>query len=385
MKLNKSVLAVVLGLGMTCLTQAGNVYMSGSTAMRSIVYNTLIAPGVVFQSAPSVTLFNGGGSSANYMAFVGTLVGGSGSTTVQCHWSGSEAGILNVASNTVVTVDFIDPTLLDGTDHGSALPGLTQQHAVDLAMGDNDQPYSRTPKPTLTKKAPVGVITFKWIRNKGLWTGTNVTDSMIRQAFSGFCPRAVFSGVNGETNDYVYVSGRNNQSGTRVNAFGTCGYGILTIPKQIEINNSGVMQDLDAPNGVYAGDFGYESGGTLCKTMQGDTTASADLWNGGTGFSVVAYGGVGDADAGIALGAVELSYNGVKFSPQAVIEGTYGFWGNEYVFAANNVVANSEADKTYTRLAATTGINAYCDGVKAIKLTDMHCTRPGPTGDPAHN
>lgn len=385
MKLNKSILAVALGLSLASLGNAGTVYMTGSTAMRSIVYAALINPGTVFTAAPQVTTYDGSSASgANYMAFEGTLVGGSGTTVLQCHWSGSEAGILNVASNTVVTSTFIDPSLFNHAVN-TGLPGSTVTAGANLAMGDNDQQYSRTTKPTLTKKAAVGVITFKWIRNKGLWTGTNVTDSQIRQAFSGFCPRAVFSGVDGQTNDFVYVSGRNNQSGTRVNAFGTCGYGILTIPKQIEMNNSGVMQDLDSPNGVYAGDYGYESGGTLCKTLQADTTAAADLWNGVTGYSVIAYGGVGDADAGIALGATELAYNGVPFSRAAVLEGTYGFWGNEFIFAANNVASGSEADKAFNLLAATTGINTFCDGIKAIKLTDMHCTRPGPTGDPAHN
>jgi hypothetical protein len=384
MKLNKSLLTVALGLSVAGLSHAGDVFMSGSTAMRSIVYAALTNAGTVFTTPPSVTLFNGGGGSANYMAFRGTLVGGSGTTTIYCHWSGSEAGILDVCSNTVVTETFIDSSLLDGTDHGSALPGSFQNAPVNLAMADNDQPYSRTTKPSLTKKAEVGVITFKWIRNRGLWTGTNVTDSQIRQAFSGFCPRAVFSGNAADVNDFVYVSGRNNLSGTRVNAYGVSGFGILSLPKQIEMNSSGVMQDLDG-FGTYAGDFGFDSGGTLAGTLGANTTAQPDLWNGVTGYSVISYLSVGDAATAIANGAVELAYNGVPFSRAAVLEGTYGFWGNEYIFAANNVASGSEADRAFSLLAATSGINAFCDGIKAIKLTDMHCTRPGPTGDPAHN
>ncbi len=383
MKLNKSLVAAVLGLSLTSLCQAGDVFMSGSTAMRSTVYAALINAGTVFQSAPSVTTYNGGGSGANYMAFRGTLVGGSGTTTLYCHWSGSEAGILNVASNTTIQVDFIDASLVDGADHGSALPATTQNAFVNLAMADNSQAYSRTKKPTLATKAAVGVITFEWVRNHGLWTGTNVTDSQVRQALGGYCPRAVFSGNAADVNDYVYVSGRNNQSGTRVNAFGTSGFGIFTIPNQVEMNASGVMQDLNG-FGTYAGDYGYESGGTLASTMGANTTTAADLFNGKTGYSVISYMGVGDASSAIGTyGAVPLALNGVPFSSAAIKEGQYGFWGNEYILAANN--ANTEALAVFNLLSANTGINTFCDGTKAIKLTDMHCTRTGPTSDPSHN
>ncbi|MES1180599.1 MAG: hypothetical protein ABUL66_01910 [Verrucomicrobiota bacterium] len=381
--MNQSLLAVTLGLSLASFCNAGDVFMSGSTAMRGVVYSALTNAGTVFTTAPSTTLFNGGGGSANYMAFQGTLVGGSGTTTIYCHWSGSEAGILDVCSNTVVTETFIDSTLLDGTDHGSALPGTLQNKPVDLAMGDNDQTYSRTRKPTLTKKAEVGIITFEWVRNPGLWTGTNVTDSQIRQAFRGFSPRTVFSGNAADVNDFVYVSGRNNQSGTRVNALGTSGYGIFTPVNQVEMDASGVMQLL--PSGDYAGDDGFDSGGTLAGTLGADTTTQPDLWNDTTGYSVISYLGISDATTAISHGAVPLSLNGVPFSPEAVIEGKYNFWGNEFIFAANNVAAGSEADKAFTNLAATTGINAFCDGIKAIKLTDMHSTRTGPTADPAHN
>lgn len=370
MKLNQSILTAVLGLGLAGVCSAGNVYLSGSTAMRSSVYTTLSTPGAVFVGTPTVV----GTSSDTYTAFQGTLVGGAGTTTIFTSWSGSEAGISNVVNYATSTQEYLNSSLNPADPHQSA--------ASHLAMADNDQNYSRTKSPAVGAKAAVAAITFKWIRNKGLWTGTNVTDAMIRAAFGGYCKRAVFTGNSADVNDYVYVSGRNSLSGTRVNAFGTCGYGIFTIPNQIEIDNSGNMLDLDG-FGTYAGDFGYESGGTLCKTMQGDTTTKSDLWNGGTGFSVICYGGTGDADAGIALGATELTYNGVKMTPANVIEGTYTFWGNEYIMKAANVPAASEADQVYNLLK--NNIPATCDGYKAIALTAMHCTRTGPTTDPAHN
>jgi hypothetical protein len=380
MKMNKYLLVTALLSTMAGKSNAGNVYMTGSTAMRGVVYNTIKAAGAVFTGVPTTTLFQGGGSSANYMAFSGTLVGGSGTTVIQCHWSGSEGGIKDVATGT--TESFIDPSLLDGTDHGTNVPSLTITHAGDLAMADNNQSFSRTKTPVLTTGDEVGVITFKWVRNPGLWTGTNVTASQLRQALQGFCPRAVFSGNASDTNDYVYVSGRDNQSGTRVNAYGDSGFGIFTLPNQIEMDSTGTMQDLDG-GGTYAGDFGFSSGGTLAGTMGAITTNKSDLWNGKTGYSVIAYLSKGDADTAIAAGAVELAYNGIPFNPLAIKEGTYDFWGNEYVYRAN--AAGTEAQAVYARLIIlATGINNYCDGIKAIKLTDMNTVRSGPTSDPSH-
>jgi len=320
-------------------------------------------------------------------------VGGSGNTLLKCHWTGSEAGILTVASNAVVTDTFLSDSACNGADHGTNDPANTtgatiSTTGVQLCMADNAQSYSRTKTPAISKAAEVGVITFRWVRNPGLMTSNNVTDNMIRQALKGGCVRSVFTGVAGQTNDYVYVSGRDNLSGTRVNAFADCGFGITTKPNQIEMNSSGVMQTLDA-NGDYVGDYGYSSGGTLAGTLGANTTSANDPQNGLTvngGYSVIAYLSYGDSATAIQNGATELAYNGVYFSSQAVKEGNYNFWGNEYVMEANNAGATAaEADKIYNALAATTGINAYCDGTKAIKLTDMNCTRGGPTADPAHN
>ena len=324
MKINKFAMAALLGLGMAGVSNAGTVYLTGSTSMRSVVYNTIIAPGVVFTAAPTTTLYQGGttgnnaGGGANYMAFSGTLVGGSGTTILQCHWTGSEGGILDIASNTVVKNTFMDPSLFDGTDHGTNSPSTTVSANVNLAMADSSQAFSRSKKPTLTTGSEVAVITFKWVRNPGKWTGSNMTDSQIRQAFGGLCPLSVFTGNPADTS-YIYASGRDNLSGTRVNTFGDSGFGIFTIPVQIEMNSAGVMQQV---GGLYGGDFGFSSGGTLAGTLGANTTAATDLLNGGTGYSVIGYLGYNDAAKAISLGATELTYNGVPFSTAAVKEGT---------------------------------------------------------------
>jgi hypothetical protein len=297
---------------------------------------------------------------------------------IKCHWSGSEGGIKDVAAG--ATEQFVDDSIVDGANH-TASPGTTIGHTADLAMADTSQAFSRNKTPVLTTGTKVAVITFTWVRNPGLWTGNNVTDSMIRQALGGFCKRAVFTGNAADTGDYVYVSGRDNQSGTRVNQFGICGFGIFTPPNQIEMDASGNMLDLDPPNGTYAGDFGFSSGGTLAGTLGANTTAKADLQNGVTGYSVIAFLSRGDANTAIANGAIEISANGVAQTSAAVKEGTYAYWGNEYIYQKNG--ASSEAQSVYNNMVIS--IPNDVNGLTAIKLTDMHCTRSGPTSDPAHN
>lgn len=379
MKLNKLILASAFTFGVVSLSDAGTIYLTGSTAMRGSIFTTITKPGSVFTAAPVTTTYEGSSASgANYMVFSGTLVGGSGTTVLKCHWSGSEGGIRDVVTG--ATELFVDDSIVDGANHTGS-PGTTISHNVDLAMADNSQAFSRSKSPTLTTGQQVAVITFAWVRNPGLWTGSNVTDSMIRQALSGFCKRAVFSANAADISDYVYVSGRDNQSGTRVNAFGNSGFGIFTIPNQVEMDSSGNMLDLDPPNGVYAGDFGFTSGGTLAGTMGANTTAKSDLFNGGSGYSVIAYLSRGDANTAITAGATELTYNGVAQSAANVKEGTFTFWGNEYIYQKNG--ASSEAQSVYNNMAAS--IPNDVNGTTAIKLTDMHCVRTGPTSDPGHN
>jgi hypothetical protein len=402
MKINKSILALALGLGLAGSCFGGTVYLSGSTAARGTVYNLLAATNVIFNGAPAITSSSSSASGGNYMAFQGTLYGGSGTTTILCSWSGSEAGIANVASNTATAfyATFYgsgDINTVSNTTTTVATP-TGGNHPVDLAMADNAQQYSRTTTPTLTGDK-VCVVTFKWLRNAGLWTGsnTNITDSQIQQALAGGAPLAVFTGNVGDTNSRVYVSGRDHFSGTRVNAFANSGFGIFSPPEQIILTSGNMTYEPstgDPSYGYYAGDFGQSSGGTLAGTLTNSTVSSLDYVNGAfngitnVGFSVIAYLGFNDAATGIAGGATELAYNGVPFSIAAIREGTYSYWGNEYVYRANTLGSPTEATTVYNDIKNDLNNFCYPNGganANAISLSYMNCGRSGPLTAPAHN
>jgi len=398
MKLNKTMIAVALGLSVASLSSAETIYLTGSTAMRSTIYAELTNAGTVFQSQPVFTGWGGKAGGDTYMAFYGILNGGSGNTTINCFWSGSEAGLLAVASNTVTALEpnFMDQSLVQtssSVDNSAGTPTTLTPEPANLCMADNAQSFSRTTVPSLSG-TEVGVITFKWVRNPGTWTGTNVTDSQILQALTGQGPglggakQAVFDGNAADTNNYVYVCGRDTSSGTRVNALGDCGYGILTPVNQIELSG-GVMQILATSTnrfGVittnYCGNFGFSSGGTLAGTLGSPTTGSSDLVHTNlTGFSVIAYLGTSDATTATNDGATQLTYDGIPFSTNNIMEGTYSFWGNEYIYPALN--DDATALQVYSLISTNTP--AFCDGSIAIALPAMHSTRGGPTTFPVHN
>jgi len=395
MKINKAILAAVIGAGVVSSALAGDVFITGSTAMRSTMYNALLTDGVVFHPAPTFTGWGGGGSGDSYMAFSGTLVGGSGTTTVLCEWSGSEAGIKDVVagtSETFLSDGYVSANL--GTDTGSGTPsGANAQTAsANLAMADSSQAFSRSTSPTLTQGSEVGIINFKWVRNQGVWQGSNVTDAQIQAALSGGAPIEVFTGVNDGSADtnYVYVSGRDTGSGTRVNALGDCGYGIFTPTAQITLSAGAMVAPYTSATN------GQSSGGTLAKSMTYNTSAAHDYVNNLTGFSVIAYLGKSDAATAITgtgsgtggVGCTELTYNGVAFSVANIENGTYTFWGNEYCYTANsvNATATPEAQRTYNNIVSNVhgADTAFGDFTSAIPLDAMQCSRSGPTGQPSH-
>jgi hypothetical protein len=354
------------------------VYMTGSTAARAAFYAAITDGTTVFDAAPTVvTQGNASPASASYMNLQGLL--GGVATIIKCHWSGSEGGIADLAGSG--TEQFLDDSAVNSLS--SSTPGPFVSSTVDLAAADNDVVYSRTPGAAITG-AKVCIIAFKWEKEKGSAASlTGVTDQSLREVLAGGAKLAQFTGNPADTN-WVYISGRDHNSGTRVNSFGDTGYGIFTAPYQLEVNPNGSM--IVQTGGNILGDYGYSSGGTVATQMGYDLTQSSavDIANGNgvQPYSVVAYLGISDANAAEALGATPLTYNGVAYSVAAVQQGQYNFWGNEYVYHKNTV--SSQALTVYNKLAAATGVSGHADGALTISLSSMQAVRNGPTSDPSH-
>ena len=150
------VLAGAMGLGIMGLANAQQyVYLTGSTAARSIVHNTL-SDSSVFDAPPAV-VYQGGSSAAGatYVKYDGN-VGGT-RTIVKSHWSGSEGGIADLVGGTQQFLD--DAATTGGTGPYVSAP-------VDIAMADNAVLYSKNPNAAVTGKK-VGIIAFKWVKQRG--------------------------------------------------------------------------------------------------------------------------------------------------------------------------------------------------------------------------
>jgi hypothetical protein len=375
------------------------VYLSGSTAARSVVYATLkdTSGTAVWDSGTTVTEYDDGGSwtsgssasgnnGASHMNFEGTL--GGNPVIIKCEWSGSEAGYIDVSQSgaNAGSETFLSD---DGTE-------LNDSEVVDICMADNAINFSRSSgyasSVTTTK---VGVVPFRYVAEKGSATAAaggaasfvNVTDEGIRQALRGLCPLYLFTGNTADTTSRVFISGRDNNSGTRVNCYGTTGFGIFTAPHQLEVNADGSMKD-ETGGGVYTGDYGYSGGGSVATQMGYDLSVatSIDIAPGAPAgsphFSVVGYVGVSDAATAVSKGGWYMSYNGVPYSVGAVEAGQYNFWGNEYI-GVNNSLNSGTVNTVYSKMTASSGVSAFGDNIALISLANMTAQRSGPTTDPA--
>src|SRR3974390_753780 len=140
--------ALACGSGSPALAQPQYIYITGSTAMRSIVYHAFADGAGVFDATPNFVGYGSStASSCSFMNFSNTL-GGSTPTIVKCHWSGSEAGITDVSGSTQES--FLNAPGVGGvaaTGPNGATPTGSQliTNGVDLAMADNNLSFSKTP------------------------------------------------------------------------------------------------------------------------------------------------------------------------------------------------------------------------------------------------
>jgi len=426
MKLNKYTsalagLALVSMMSVASAAPTSYVYITGSTAFRPAIYDTLNTS--VFDAAPTVaaykcsTVGNLDPHTAGLMNFSGNI--GGQPYIIKCSWSGSEAGIGDV---TAAAGAGKESFMADNITAGNYIttPATTDSHTVDLAMADTDQSVSLNPRPSLAADE-VGIVPFLWVKNAQVassgqpstapadWSRlTNVTDPALRVALSGGTPLALFTGNPADTK-YVYVAGRDNQSGTFVNTMLDTQFGLVNNPSQIEIANVSGVATI-SPTNLLSGKGksieGQNSGGTLATTLTYTGSATSTdpilgniLGSPQTGWYAIAYVGLYDADVALGIqgvptapagSAVGLTYNGVAETVQNVENGTYSFWGNEWIFESAHNLSTAGAtvynmmigpDGTSTKV----GIQGNLDNNHEISLNNMVASKTTSAADAGHN
>ena len=415
MKLNKLAMGIALGLGSigaasaACTTAtATHIYITGSTAFRGAAVAAIEAslqPGfnyAAYKESTSFAPYPNQRQTAGYANYYGQLVSDGSCVVIKCAWSGSEAGYQDMVKCTTQKESFMDDTVggfgVANIDSTAANPNANDSHLVDIAMADNSQPFAKVASrtPAINNICRAGIIPFVWVKNAQAATDIsnnpdyndlkNVTHPQLRAAILNSGSKlSLFTGVAGE-NKYVYVAGRDNNSGTRNNALLDLGLPTTqVIGGQTIISGSSGAPVLGA-----LGNGGQSSGGTLGNTMLYTGSAVAtDTINGGTGWYAIAYMGKPDAitrelplyTAGPAL--IELTLNGVAESPAAIEQGQYSYWGQEYCALANCDTLTSEAGVLYTSMCAAfpTAITAGLE----IPMSAMQATKTPDSADPIHN
>ena len=293
--------------------------------------NTDTASGNVTQTGSTYQIWKGTfGSGANSIA---------GTTVIRASWNGSVEGIRAIA---VPSADnnplFLKESLLaSATATASGGTAVTVKHNLDPAGGDptnyelaqadlsfSDCLKASTPIGGATLQGgPVGVVAFTMIASKSWADDKKVADayanrlptSISAQQFrtlarDGSAPISLFTGnltdngANGNvtaTTTKVYLTGRNDGSGTRTAYLAETGFGVskpviqyvvhdrgnaTTIPKIVKVPKGGGFNYQDVAKPDYAstiwsndanGNGGYSSG----SDIRGDlakTSASAAVW-----------------------------------------------------------------------------------------------------------
>ena len=292
------------------------VNLGGSTAGRTAVHNNILA------LLTGVTYAYDGTSSASKATraiYHGTY--NSQAYIIRTYWSGSVNGITPVVAGTQLD-QFIATSVL-GTSGGENVVSPTLAPASSdtvQQIGFSDIFASTVNETPADVEDEVGVITFKWYANKGSTGITNITPGLVRylyQSSEGLLSQ--FTGNPADNGTVVYPLGRNSSSGTRGTAMAESGYGnVAAVDQYTATVSAGVVTSLD-----YAGNNGFSSGsgvkGALNATFAGGV--------------IIGYVGASD----FAVDGVELTWNGVTYSTQAIQEGEYSFWGYLHMNRMNSL------------------------------------------------
>src|SRR5450432_1750422 len=403
MKLLKLMTGSILALALAGSVQAATTMrVTGSTAFRSAA-QTAITNIFDVGTLTYAYLDNAGGTatltSTSAAMFSGKINGVT--TTIKSHWTGSEGGMQTVAGAPNFTVTYLPDTTSLLPPPGNKLPSttaLTDASVPDVEMADSFQAASRfrgtvngITYQTLNKTHKtvglpagqiVGVIQFEYVGSNSTPAAlTNVTSQNARDLYTnGHMALALFTGNPADETFTIYATGRDIDSGTRLQTMSENGLGGLAILKQYQPFKGGVLANtccgaLDAPpyslfpvatiNGITEplGDGGYSSGGDLSNGIA--NTSSGDT-------SFVTYLGLSDATTAVSNGAHALSYNGTPYSQTAVQEGDYTFWGYEHLLYRDSTVATVKnvADKLALQIFNTDAPAPHYNDMRVSRAVD---------------
>lgn len=265
---------------------ATDVYISGATTYRACVTSAILdqgTNGILVSGSTTCAYVGSSVYKANEAIFHGYLKGsGEGNVEVYIHtyWTGSAAGVYDVAAQNPVAGYIEDPASITGTIPGSSSSGtmgpvagtnpaavtngvLTTytgtSHAPDAVMSDslntsvanvlNTAPpagsfgvtvtgagllscgnSTRNTSSTASTAGTVGVAPMLWVvGNSAIKPNfSDMSQQAARSVIGGPTSAELFSGLHADKTNWVILVGRNEDSGTRIGAFAEAQFGLIS-------------------------------------------------------------------------------------------------------------------------------------------------------------
>lgn len=281
----------------------------------------------------------------------------------------------------------------------------------DFGFSTNFQettPFSGGSYDTLTAET-VGVSPMVFVASPG-FPATNITSALAQFLYTaGALPVSLFSGTSTDQNKIVFAIGRNTDAGQRYETYGEVGLGTASTVKVWQPTITGQLTDannikyggtatsqklwpIETISGINSGargNGGYDTGGNLAPILTVANVASNVYTGKDTGAANPNFVPYPSATAGYYIGyltvgdyntrinqagfstSVQLQFNGVSYSDEAVRQGKYTFW------VYNRILKPS---------AGLTGIvNAFHDTLRD-QILNVDATANGGlrVNDPAH-
>jgi hypothetical protein len=298
-------------------------------------------------------------------------------------------GIRDVAGNVPL------PFLITATSQTNSFTDNGTTAVADFAFSDVFQSSTIHRNPTLSS-TQVGVIPFIMVKNQGASANlTNITHQQCRTLFGngvvplGYITGDTTTGITSDTNKVLCLIGRYYGSGTRAVVFADTGFGALTSSQNYKYSATA------GPGGTAAftmvlplPDVGYTSGSSVKTDLSYNISTALNVLGNAyvTGYAV---GYLGTKDAygvtGNGSGALNLTYNGVPFSTDAVCNGSYTLWSYQHIYNKTPLSANLTTFKSRlsSAIPANLGFGGSISSLVGIPLSAMKVSRSvdgGPLG-----
>lgn len=439
-------------------TLAGSAYgqttirIAGSTAFRAAAIAgvaSLLQTGYTYAYNGSGSPTLAGAAGAGAAIFSGTTYDGNNPVVIKAFWTGSVSGCSDVVSGRAIQ-GFLSNSDLPSSAGGAIGSGTDAVAAkVDIAFSDASagadalalqlaNSAGKTLKSTIQSAVNGGtlieagtqgqpaqaVITFVWTamaeKSGGALPFTNINQEQAATLVkNGFVPVSTYTGSMTDTNNYLLLFGRNEDSGSRVNAFAEAqtGFGqscvqwypsftatnAMTNPStsidSYSDNNTTVLEGgtgavlssmVPWPTGwtlntnttvawtgaANNGHSGYIKGSQVADFLSSQNPVTGVNVTVSAGYSTgsvypVGYLGTSDSYAAhVSPGSAPiLTYNGVAYSQAAVELGEYTFWGYEHCYYLSSNLTPSSVGQTFA--------NDLADGVYLTYADTDSVSTPG--------